>query len=381
MWINDLAASFSKSQDSYAKEMWETLTIVGCSMSIVGFTAQFIGLRGLTYPCAIAHIFSILLMAIVRGFVRRRLGHVPETMNSIAGSELEHLAMHIVSCIKPHDNHKPPNQSECSNTLMSRWGVTSVKEPNSSDKHAVMSRKDLEASIATSMNDLCPVIRDVYKSAISQALLMTRKRLGDLCGWDSKASEVSWSLVRSIEDFMKTFFPQSPTEPSNDIEVDWVLETFKPGADGTNIRDLATIPITKSSEGYKVDFGIVEAIISLWMANIEAKLQGNKESSERKQQERNQDDWRRTRAQHGLNPKFCRIIGGDSEEGLLRRDLSWWVNELIADQSKDGDRDGNRISDSNIRDANIVVGFHGSSSQAHIYSIPVDLLTLATQEA
>lgn len=49
---------------------WEWATVVAAGM---GFTAQFMGLRGLTYPSPIAQILAIVVMTVIRAVIRRRL--------------------------------------------------------------------------------------------------------------------------------------------------------------------------------------------------------------------------------------------------------------------------------------------------------------------
>lgn len=74
----------------------------------------------------------------------------------------------------------------------------------------------------------------------------------------------------------------------------------------------------------------MDAILSLWLAAEMARL-SEKEEDTGKQ---SRDDWRRKQA--GLDAKhtYCRILGDDAEDGCLERNLAWWVDESIAEESK-----------------------------------------------
>lgn len=62
----------------------------------VGFTAQFMGLRGLAFPCSIAQLGAIFAMALIRAGIRRRLGRTLEYCPAFSGYELDFLATHVV---------------------------------------------------------------------------------------------------------------------------------------------------------------------------------------------------------------------------------------------------------------------------------------------
>lgn len=74
----------------------QSLTIIGTLIGAVGFTVQFIGLRGLPWPCAILQLLAIFCMACVRAWVRRRLGRLPSACDAWPGYELDFLATHLV---------------------------------------------------------------------------------------------------------------------------------------------------------------------------------------------------------------------------------------------------------------------------------------------
>lgn len=194
----------------------------------------------------------------------------------------------------------------------------------------------------------------------SQQLIRVRERLGDLCEWKSAALDTALSLASSIEVFMNEFFPATPrkdllsrSEQRIDY-LDWSLETrgltpshhnAGPNENYGAQNDYVTIPIRrpKDEERWEVDIGKLDAVLSLWMATIEAQSEAprndclNGQSSKSADPSSTASNWRRRKAGINLQYRFCRLLGDDFEEGPLKRDIFWWVDELVADQSDDPD--------------------------------------------
>ena len=109
-------------------------------------------------------------------------------------------------------------------------------------------------------------------------------------------------------------------------------------------------------ETWQVHIGRLEAILSLWMATVEARAEGQRKKAESDRASKSArpteaTNWRRTKAGSVLRYRYCRILGDDSEDGVLRRDLSWWIDELTVNQSykwagPDNDENDNDLFDS-----------------------------------
>lgn len=128
--------------------------------------------------------------------------------------------------------------------------------------------------------------------------------------------------------------------------------------------DRIKIPVVrrKSDSKWEVDIGKVDAALSLWMASIEAKKSKDaKDAQERKDSQQglaksstvtdlaqhsgdSLPDWRRTKAGDDLRYSFGRIIGDNLEDEVLKRDISWWVDSLVAEQSDSTQSDSTMMS-------------------------------------
>ncbi|WXC67156.1 hypothetical protein SNK03_012925 [Fusarium graminearum] len=383
--------------------LWELLTVAAAFFAGVGFTAQFMGLRGLAFPCSIAHLLAIFVMALIRAAVRRRLGRLPAHSVALSGYELDFLATQIVLssdfrtfnwCKEKEsrpEGDKHPARFACN------WRVN-APEPTrptpflfrSIESAAILQSPEIPRQLHPERYP-----RDNNTLPTSQQLVRVRDRLGDLCAWTSKSSESALSLAQSIEAFMETFFPTSKEEEGDEEEdqmqsLTWLIETTCLTPTETSERpDFIKIPVARETirgeriGNWKVDIGKVDAALSLWMASIESKGFPNDHSTSElrcsvKSSAQTSPDWRRTKA--GDDPKynFCRIIGDNLKDEALKQDISWWVDSLVADQSDPRIKNSDSANDDRQRwnparndGIDLVIGYSGTSSHAIAWELAI----------
>lgn len=83
---------FQAEKYHWSNETWGYFTVGAAIAAGVGFIMQFMGLRGLTYPCSIAQLVATILMAFVRATIRRRLGRELSYCPAFARFEIDSLA-------------------------------------------------------------------------------------------------------------------------------------------------------------------------------------------------------------------------------------------------------------------------------------------------
>jgi len=117
------------------------LTAVAISLSLLGFIAQFVGLRGLNWWVTIAQLLAIAIMTVLRAVVRRNLVHDVEPQRIEHGYELDMVARQIKGCADwtvvtwgfdrsgnfdvPSGGHGLGNmvmEARCRLGALSRWG-------------------------------------------------------------------------------------------------------------------------------------------------------------------------------------------------------------------------------------------------------------------
>ncbi|KAF4946652.1 hypothetical protein FGADI_11041 [Fusarium gaditjirri] len=376
------SSNIEEEQDSF----WEWLTVTAALLAGIGFTAQFMGLRGLAFPCSIAQLLGIFVMALIRAGVRRRLGRVPVNYPALSGHELDFLATQIT--LSPKFRNFLWYRKE-------KVDLLETERPRSEPCQWKISAPDPQQPVPflfRTPEELMKVESPEYngfkddKSPTSQQLVRVRERLGDLCTWTSRSSESALSLAQSIELFMNTFFPVS-TREKEDTEGDQAVESFKWFIEATKPiitktyeqPDFIQIPVDNLAGGgkksWRVDIGKIDAAISLWMATIEKeRSRGTNQTSESVDFANSADqptsEWRRTKVGDDPNYSFCRIVGDNLEDEALKRDISWWVDSFVAEQcdpwGQENGYDDNeqRWNPARNNGVDLAIGFSGTSDNA-----------------
>lgn len=296
-----------------------------------GFTTQFIGLRGLPWPVAVAHLGAIIVMAMIRALVRRRLGEDTPYREAQSEYELDYLAIQLVEtrcCTRPTLENWTKSRPE-----VLSWRVATAKHGKSTI-HAFDFPVSVEPDVAscnqnsqgvlshTSAAQSCENSDTENTNAEAQKVMMVRKRLGDLCEWETRAFKPALSLVRSIERFLDEFASDGLSGEASIVwEIPVQSSRDKPGA--------VKLKIDREAKGWKINVGEVEAILSVWMANLEA------QNTTRAKNDKD-TEWQRSKAGIALGVDFCRLLGRKYDNGVLQRDINWWVgNPAISEIETD----------------------------------------------
>jgi hypothetical protein len=210
------------------------------------------GLRGLAYPCSIAQLIAILLMALIRALIRRRLGHLPAYCGAFTNFEMDSFA----TCLAYSPNfrlYRKISQFEPSLSLeknkreVLRWKVRTANDANDANdaKNLQFHFKKPQDIVKNHRTKIDPKIDESDKPTPEKAdelqqakgrrtqrfedktppaccqascrqLIRVRESIGNICSetcdWQSPASEAALSLASAIEAFMKTFFPNTVSE-------------------------------------------------------------------------------------------------------------------------------------------------------------------------
>ncbi|KAF9776118.1 hypothetical protein IL306_005742 [Fusarium sp. DS 682] len=258
-----------------------------------GFTIQFIGLRGLPWPCAVAHLGAIIIMAMIRAMIRWRLGERAKAHIAPQNYELDFLATRLVD--PWNDIFEDPDKNTTSLHKTLGWRVKTAKQGENITYNSILSRNSNNYNGNSS-------------SEVAQHIVHVRKRLGDLCKWESRAFKSSLALVRSIERFLDQFLPEG-AKP-----ITWKI----PFENSKKDVQIVELKITQGSEGqpkcWKINAGEVEAVLSLWIASLETNQISDVENE-------GKDEWQRSKAGLALGVDYCRNLGYKQDNGVLQRDI------------------------------------------------------------
>ncbi|KIL85875.1 serine threonine-protein phosphatase 6 regulatory ankyrin repeat subunit a [Fusarium avenaceum] len=381
-----------------------------------GFTVQFIGLRGLPWPCAVSQLIALMIMALIRACERfDNSKKEPDISNPNYGDSqaLERPLGQKLSQFREkylHSKGQHPAEDEVpEKTLV--WKVETA-EKQKSGEYIFPYPRPKESSNTRNIE--------------AQRVVLVRKRLGDLCKWTSSASRPALALARSIERFLDEFLPDGlpSSKEAAAVNAESVAghppQNATPGYGKTLLPDISEcpdeyeriewkIPLSRSDTGPKTevkllltrkpaqkggtrrwmaDLAGIEAVLSLWMAYLEARnsVQDSKTA-----------DWRR--AGVASNVDYRRILGKKGD-GVLKRDISWWVNnpeiytEEETQEEEHPDTENSTAKDPAAEDdrsneVKITIGFIGSStgsgptelkpSQLLLQYSNADLATLSAQ--
>ncbi|CVL09843.1 uncharacterized protein FPRN_13401 [Fusarium proliferatum] len=317
-----------------------------------GFTIQFIGLRGLPWPCAVAQLGAIIAMAIIRALVRRRLGDDPSYCHAPSRYELDLLATQLVDYSRTRLPNQPLRPSQKDWT----WRVDTAKHRLQSIYWFRIGNCLNPSASGSNHDDSSSSQSDQSNEA--QQIMLVRKRLGDLVRWETEAFKLALALARSIERFLDEFMPVAEQNL-----VEWKV----PMRDSKDNRSAVTLAVTKKgSSGWQIKVGEVEAILSLWMAHLEATKVVQTKDKEK-------SDWQRSKAGTALGVDYCRILGPSDQCGVLERDIKWWVGNSALTEITMAKRMDEEATDPGYRtceasyhckdpghdDVKIVIGFMG----------------------
>ncbi|KAI1503601.1 hypothetical protein F5X99DRAFT_406916 [Biscogniauxia marginata] len=330
-------------EKQHQRERWfKVLTSVGALAGGLGFTTQFIGLRGLPWPCAVSQLGAILAMAVIRALIRRRLGRAPPTCQALPKHELDFLAIQLVFGDKF-------GGFESTGVIN---GTLKDQTPDKVCSWEVKTARDLEKK---------PPSPNPNTPRPSEQLVRVRKRLGILYPWTNSASKPAAALANTIEMFMRTFLRNTKGTVEWSIPItrnDIICQNSQNNKEP--ISDVVKLLIKNESSRWIVDSGEIESVLSLWIASILAQ--------ERKRSEKDE------------NINYSRILGYETD--VLVRDIEWWTPWT------NDERGRSSTTDSPFMDIKLEIGFPKSpnenlparaSGKLLIHDSSADLATICAQ--
>ncbi|KAH0596363.1 hypothetical protein MHUMG1_05479 [Metarhizium humberi] len=259
----------------------ELKTIVGTAVSLCGFVVQFIGLRGMHWSASVAQLGAVIAMAALRAWVRRGLAQPLQRVRLTPEHELEWFAMALgdFDGIPWQPDRSPKEYGEQGQTT--RAGVNSMKNSGG--------------------------------NPTTHSVMVTRRTLCELAGWQGPASAEALTLARAIKITMDALSSYLP--PQGDFT--WSLGALAAGQEERRpefcwARDITIETLWKD----------IEAVLSLRLYSVHSqKRQSQDQPKSAQTQPRKSNAQLRARelpAERGL-----RLLGPGTR--ALRRDLAWWM--------------------------------------------------------
>ena len=304
----------------------QLVTMSGTAVALCGFVLQFIGLRGMHWSASVAQLGAVLVMVVVKAWVRRGLAR------SAAASEILPSGFELDSFVKrlgviDQENWSGARSSDDDiideKTRSDDWiVVTGGKSSLNTLKYTQPGQTS--HIVAGETSSLAPP-KQTRPSASSledgrlfdaQTVMEAHKLLSRLADWRGHASVEARSLARAVECTMDNLRECFHEDIQDATEIVWYLETCYMGSQAEKI----SINLLRDEAEWKVDASVLDATLSLWLSSAPEAKSGVKTSTRSSGHTKGDEEWPRS---EGTAKQSLTLLGYQTPS--LARDLQWWV--------------------------------------------------------
>lgn len=318
------------------------LTTFAVVIALLGFVAQFQGLRFSNWTCSIAQLVALGFATILRAWVRRTMTKTPVAVPADNDYILAHLTMAIVGRAR-NDSKFPHHDAFRSPGLSLRFGITTCP------KLKIITEESTTSESRSTSN----VQHSIEGPNLAQEALNLRVRLGRITKWTGAKSQEAIVLSNSIETALGTLNPRLPAEYGKKCAVVLRVDTYRTmpflPSSSEPVSQEVKLYIFKDGDTWKVDDGQLEALLSLVSYSVWAAKQNRRRLVETNEgrslahseslghlteesdfEESQSIGWLRAKAPES---RIYDIIIGISSPRLMS-DLHWWVADTKQDLKK-----------------------------------------------
>ncbi|SPO04032.1 uncharacterized protein DNG_06715 [Cephalotrichum gorgonifer] len=338
----------------WESEFEEVVTVAGMLLSLSGFVIQFVGLRGMHWSASLVQLGAVVIMTVLRAWVRRNLAKNPKSLPILPGYELDWFAMVFGGDPDLFSQIRAQGAVEKNTQIRTRRDDgkdTQIRTQGDVDKGTqtdppwrwvvspIQDTKKLQGSVmGFDKDDL-----NTQSPSRAQRVLKLRRDIGKLADWHGVASAEAISLARATEIVMNTIFPEGNKSFTWPLQLDSGPVHFHLHRDQTG--------------AWKALSDMLEAALSLWLYSVDKEERGSKDergvnegTSPRENVHGRQvevssgdmttsalgpakegdDDDTWFRAKGTLARRSLRVL--DSYQPVLLQNLEWWMPDGAARQ-------------------------------------------------
>lgn len=274
----------------------EIKTVIGTVISLIGFFAQFIGIRGMHWSVSIASLVAVLIMTAMRAWVRRGLTTPIISEPLLPGFELDWFA-DTFRDLKNAKWYKYPRNITNENSGSSSFGTS-----------ASINRKD----------DARPKSKNTG-SLDAQEFDAIRRYLAKLAGWRSLVSQEAIAVTKAIEATMNILHGNLEYQEDQEAQYSWEYRIRI----GEQEEQLLRFHIQKRGHKWKANVGEIETALSLslfYLKSLERQT-GSMTKIANSLSGPSDDGW--PRVQGNVADFGIRVLGLRTMP--LLRHLEWWI--------------------------------------------------------
>ncbi|KAF5712779.1 ankyrin repeat [Fusarium mundagurra] len=298
------------------------LTVIATGVCLAGFIIQFIGLRAMHWSASVGQLIAIIIMTILRAFVR--LGFLaPINCTELRDRfELDGLAL-ALGDPKLGPGSGPMDEVDRFDFGLSKcrtWTVVLKGDGGSESGADPDPLRDGNVKTPAEGHNLnADNLLVERRDNEAQETLGIRKHLAHLAGWRGPASKEATSLVEAIEVTANTLCPWAATDSPT---LTWTIQVDAHAKD----ENSKTLPVSlhlnynQEQKAWKARIDELDSVLSLWLASIDKERELTSTTAE-KSKIGDDDEWFRKRSSQirgGL------ILLGEHTQAL-KLAFDWWL--------------------------------------------------------
>lgn len=279
-------------------EFW---TSFGALVSLCGFVAQFVGLRGMHWSASVGQLGATLLMTILRSVVRRGLAERPDAKRLPEGYEIDWLATRIVH----HEKllWREASTSWSSHQLLAEKNGVSAFWTQDCLQWGILTGESIKGYPALSQRSVSGPWNRAH------LVMQARKQLGETTLWPGPASDEATSVAAAIETVMDILF--TPKDMAGQFI--WTMNA-------SNNQEIQ-FKVKRQDHGkWIANVAEIEAALSLWLFSTRNQ---EKETITTIGKDGDEGVWLKMELASGK--KGLRLLGPNTKS--FRRDMKWWIGE------------------------------------------------------
>lgn len=251
-------------------------TTIGSLLSLIGFMLQLIALRQLHWSTSISHLGALVLMSLVRAWLRRGLIVRPHAVPIPHEHELDWLSLQMASdgLEGTEDDEesttkldKPTTEGQEKECRSCDWwpseGDPDIED--GSEGRNVRTHLWIDSGLVNNHTQPTPI------GPINHAIKI-RQRLGSLTKWTGPMSNISVILAKSISAVMDGL--TDPRTLATGTVFHWKIRACMSSHDlgkpsqAKVLKEDIRMTACKSETGWETDATRIEAVLSVWLHHI-----------------------------------------------------------------------------------------------------------------
>ncbi|KAK7413130.1 hypothetical protein QQX98_008016 [Neonectria punicea] len=348
--------TMSRRKKERAVGVLESKTIVGVSIGLVGFVAQFVGLRAMNSTAMLAQLGAVGIMTVLRLLDRPVFEGTFQKAKLLPGFELDWLAWKLVTTRDQAQLETLPESHPEAGVSSSPTQPSGTTDGES--KHVRLGSWAVATGGKMEYKKLEPLTNDMNDQtppSTAQDILMVRRELCKLAALQGRASTEAINIAMAIEKALNVLFPRG-TEVEGSRGFRWLLDVELSGpASREAVRSASIKEVSRASSEaassnsseevspasteqvktqvwfdlfyngtWKVFADNFDSALSLW--TYTAQDQEEKQKAEYQRQkviDFSDDSWLLNQLPH----RSIRLVGpeNDTTKEQLVSDLQWWM--------------------------------------------------------